>query len=188
VPLQSPLKYPPGTRFSYSSGTTNLLSLLFTQRVGGPQNAINHLYQDILWPMGMHDTTLEPDASGVFVGSSNIYATARDWARLGEIFLHEGELNGVRIAPKSYMRELVQPNTSNNDRAYGYQVWLNRGEMERYWPDLPEDAYGFTGNRGQAVMILPTQQAVMVRLGWSAKNYPRNKRFADWLNALPSQG
>jgi CubicO group peptidase (beta-lactamase class C family) len=86
------------------------------------------------------------------------------------------------------MRELVQPNTSNNDRAYGYQVWLNRGEMERYWPDLPEDAYGFTGNRGQAVMILPTQQAVMVRLGWSEKNYPRNKRFVDWLNALQSQG
>ena len=86
VPLQSPLKYPPGSRFSYSSGTTNLLSLLFTQRVGGPQNAINHQYQDILWPLGMHDTTLEPDASGVFVGSSNIYATARDWARLGRSF------------------------------------------------------------------------------------------------------
>ena len=98
---------------------------------GRPQNAINHLYQDILWPLGMHHTTLEPDASGVFVGSSNIYATARDWARLGETFLHEGELNGVRIADKSYMQELVQPNASSNDRAYGYQVWLNRGEGEK---------------------------------------------------------
>lgn len=188
VPLQSPLKHPPGSRFSYSSGTTNLLSLLFTQRVGGAQNAINHLYQDILWPLGMHHTTLEPDASGVFVGSSNIYATARDWARLGETFLHEGELNGVRIADKSYMQELVQPNASSNDRAYGYQVWLNRGEVKKYWPDLPEDAYGFTGNRGQAVMIFPSEQAVMVRLGWSAQGYPRNDRFADWLRALTSQG
>ena len=188
VPLQSPLKHPPGSHFSYSSGTTNLLSLLFTQRVGGPQQAINHLYQDILWPMGMHDTTLEPDASGVFVGSSNIYATARDWARLGEAFLHEGELNGVRIARKRYMQEVVQPNTSNNDRAYGYQVWLNRGEEALYWPDLPGDVYGFTGNRGQSVMIFPAQQAVMVRLGWSAKNYPRNERFAQWLKALASQG
>lgn len=188
VPLQSPLKHPPGSRFSYSSGTTNLLSLLFTQRVGGAQNAINHLYQDILWPLGMHHTTLEPDASGVFVGSSNIYATARDWARLGETFLHEGELNGVRIADKSYMQELVQPNASSNDRAYGYQVWLNRGEVKKYWPDLPEDAYGFTGNRGQAVMIIPSEQAVMVRLGWSAQGYPRNDRFADWLRVLTSQG
>ena len=188
VPLQSPLKHPPGSHFSYSSGTTNLLSLLFTQRVGGPQKAINHLYQDILWPLGMHNTTLEPDASGVFVGSSNIYATARDWARLGETFLHEGELNGVRIARKRFMQELVQPNASSNDRAYGYQVWLNRGGETLYWPDLPEDAYGFTGNRGQSVMILPTQQAVMVRLGWSAKNYPRNERFAKWLSALASRG
>lgn len=188
VPLQSPLKYPPGSRFSYSSGTTNLLSLLFTQRVGGPQNAINHLYQDILWPLGMHDTNLEPDASGVFVGSSNIYATARDWARLGETFLNQGELNGVRIARSSFMRELVQPNASGNDRAYGYQVWLNRGEMGSRWPDLPEDAYAFTGNRGQTVMILPSEQAVMVRLGWSAKYYPRNERFAHWLSALASQG
>ena len=188
VPLQSPLKHPPGSRFSYSSGTTNLLSLLFTQRVGGAQNAINHLYQDILWPLGMHHTTLEPDASGVFVGSSNIYATARDWARLGETFLHEGELNGVRIADKSYMQELVQPNASSNGRAYGYQVWLNRGEVKKYWPDLPEDAYGFTGNRGQAVMIFPSEQAVMVRLGWSAQGYPRNDRFADWLRVLTSQG
>ena len=188
VPLQSPLKYPPGSRFSYSSGTTNLLSLVFTPRVGGPQSAINHLYLDILWPLGMHDTTLEPDASGVFVGSSNIYATARDWARLGETFLHEGELNGVRIADKSYMQELVQPNASSNGRAYGYQVWLNRGEVKKYWPDLPEDAYGFTGNRGQAVMIFPSEQAVMVRLGWSAQGYPRNDRFADWLRVLTSQG
>ena len=188
VPLQSPLKYAPGSHFSYSSGTTNLLSLLFTQRVGGPQQAINHLYQDILWPLGMRDTTLEPDASGVFVGSSNIYATARDWARLGEAFLHQGELNGVRIARKSYMDELVQPNASSNDRAYGYQVWLNRGEEALYWPDLPDDVYGFSGNRGQSVMIFPTQQAVMVRLGWSAKNYPANDRFAEWLRALASQG
>ena len=85
--------------------------------------------------------------------------------------LHEGELNGVRIADKSYMQELVQPNASSNGRAYGYQVWLNRGEVKKYWPDLPEDAYGFTGNRGQAVMIFPSEQAVMVRLGWSAQGY-----------------
>ena len=84
VPLQSPLKYPPGTRFSYSSGTTNLLSLLFTQRVGGPQNAINHLYQDILWPMGMHDTTLEPDASGVWKGFDIDFCRATAAAVLGD--------------------------------------------------------------------------------------------------------
>ena len=183
LPIRSALEHSPGTHFYYSSGTTNLLTLLFSQRVGGPQKAINHLYQDILWPLGMRHTTLEPDASGVFVGSSNIYASARDWARLGQVFLRQGELNGLRIASTSYMQALMQPNTSANGPAYGYQVWLNRGGKELRWPDLPADAYAFTGNRGQVVMIIPSLDTVMVRLGWSASYYPRNQRFAQWLRA-----
>ncbi len=181
VPLQSGLEFAPGTHFSYSSGTTNLLTLLFSERVGGPQNAINHLYQDILWPLGMHHSTFEPDANGVFVGSSNIYASARDWARLGLVFLREGELNGVRVATRAYMQEAVQPNGSSNDPAYGYQVWLNRGGTTLRWPNLPADAYAFTGNRGQVVMMIPSLDVVLVRMGWSSNYYPRNQRFGEWL-------
>jgi CubicO group peptidase (beta-lactamase class C family) len=181
VPLQSALAQAPGSHFYYSSGTTNLLTLLFNERVGGPQNALNHLYQDILWPLGMRHTTLEPDASGVFVGSSNIYASARDWARLGQVFLRQGALNGVQIADESYMQAAIQPNSSNNSPAYGYQVWLNRGGNKLRWPDLPADAFAFTGNRGQVVMMIPSLDAVLVRMGWSARYYPRNERFAAWL-------
>ena len=183
LPLQSALAEAPGTHFYYSSGTTNLLTLLFNERVGGPQNALNHLYQDILWPLGMRHTTLEPDANGVFVGSSNIYASARDWARLGQVFLRQGELNGVRVANEIYMQAATQPNNSDNSPAYGYQVWLNSGGDKLRWPDLPADAYAFTGNRGQVVMIVPSRDAVLVRMGWSARYYPRNERFAAWLRA-----
>ena len=183
VPLESAYAYAAGEHFYYSSGTTNLLTLLFNERVGGPQNALNRLYKDILWPMGMRHTTLEPDANGVFVGSSNIYASARDWARLGEVFLRQGEINGIRIASESYMRAATQPNTSTNSPAYGYQVWLNHGGESLRWPDLPADAYAFTGNRGQVVMVIPSLDSVLVRLGWSASYYPRNERFAAWLRA-----
>ena len=183
VPLQSALAQAPGSHFYYSSGTTNLLTLLFNERVGSPQDALNHLYQDILWPLGMRHTTLEPDASGVFVGSSNIYASARDWARLGQVFLRQGALNGVQIANESYMQAAVQPNTSSNSPAYGYQVWLNRGGNKLRWPDLPPDAFAFTGNRGQVVMMIPSLDAVLVRMGWSASYYPRNERFAAWLRS-----
>ena len=51
------------------------------------------------------------------------------------------------------------------------------------WPDLPADAYAFTGNRGQVVMVIPSLDSVLVRLGWSASYYPRNERFAAWLQA-----
>jgi CubicO group peptidase (beta-lactamase class C family) len=95
--------------------------------------------------------------------------------------LQQGELNGVRVASRNYMQALAQPNASSNGAAYGYQVWLNRGGKELRWPDLPADAYAFMGNRGQVVMIIPSLDTVMVRLGWSAKYYPRNERFAEWL-------
>jgi CubicO group peptidase (beta-lactamase class C family) len=131
----------------------------------------------------MRHTTLEPDANGVFVGSSNVYASARDWARLGQVFLRQGELNGVRIANEIYMQAATQPNNSDNSPAYGYQVWLNSGGNKLRWPDLPADAYAFTGNRGQVVMIVPSRDAVLVRMGWSARYYPRNERFAAWLRA-----
>ena len=72
----------------------------------------------------------------------------------------------------------MQPNTSANAPAYGYQVWLNRGGKDLRWPDLPADAY-VHGNRGQVVMIIPSLDTVMVRLGWSANYYPRNQRFAS---------
>ena len=183
VPLESSYAFAAGEHFYYSSGTTNLLTLLFNEHVGGPQNALNHLYEDILWPMGMRHTTLEPDANGVFVGSSNIYASARDLARLGEVFLRQGEINGTRIVGESYMRAATQPNTSTNSPAYGYQVWLNRGGENLRWPDLPADAYAFTGNRGQVVMVIPSLDSVLVRMGWSASYYPRNERFAAWLHA-----
>lgn len=186
VPLQNPLEHPSGSHFSYSSGTTNLLSLLFTQRVGGPQQAIDHLYEDILWPLGMLRTTLEPDATGVFMGSSNIYASTRDWARLAEAFLNRGELNGYRVAGINYMDRAIVPNDSDNAPAYGYQVWLNRGGKQLRWPALPEDAFAFEGNRGQVVMIIPSLQTIMLRLGWSAANYPSNRRFANWLAAASS--
>ena len=97
--------------------------------------------------------------------------------------MRQGEINGVRIARESYIHAAIAPNTSTNSPAYGYQVWLNRGGENLRWPDLPADAYAFTGNRGQVVMVIPSLDSVLVRLGWSASYYPRNERFAAWLRA-----
>ena len=81
------------------------------------------------------------------------------------------------------MSAALAPNTSTDRPAYGYQVGLNRGVENLRWPDLPADAYAFTGNRGQVVMVIPSLDSVLVRLGWSASYYPRNERFAAWLRA-----
>ena len=96
--------------------------------------------------------------------------------------LNKGQLNGHRIISEGWVEQTTTPNTSDNERAYGYQVWLNQGDKELRWPDLPADAYAFTGNRGQRVMVVPSLQTVVVRMGWSSVNYPDNENFARFIS------
>ncbi|MEM7003641.1 MAG: serine hydrolase [Pseudomonadota bacterium] len=186
VALRSQLAHLPGTHFSYSSGTTNLLAQLLVDRVGGAQAAVDRFYRRFLGPLGMRHTILEPDASGVWVASSYIFASGRDWARLGQLMLNEGELNGQRIFTKAWAIASRQPNQSSNTPGYGYQFWLNRNGAQLRWPSLPEDTLAMMGNRQQRVMIVPSQQAVLVRLGWSPGSYPDDQNFAAMLAALPA--
>jgi CubicO group peptidase (beta-lactamase class C family) len=182
VARASPPLHPPGEYFYYSSGTTNMLAQLWFDRVGGStQQAVEHLQRQILQPLGMVATIFEPDPSGVFVGSSYIYASTRDWARLGLLMLNEGELNGTRLLSQAWVERARAPNASDNDPRYGYQFWLNRGGEELRWPALPEDAYAMLGNRHQTVMIVPSRRVVLVRLGWTAASYPMAENFSALL-------
>jgi CubicO group peptidase (beta-lactamase class C family) len=180
----SPLAHPPGEYFYYSSGSTNMLARLWFDRVGGStQQAAEQLAGQIFEPLGMAATILEPDPSGVFVGSSYIYASARDWGRLGLLMLNEGELNGARLLSQAWVERARTPNPSGNDPRYGYQFWLNAGGSVLRWPELPEDAYAMMGNRHQTVMIVPSREIVLVRLGWTAGSYPMAGNFSALLQA-----
>jgi CubicO group peptidase (beta-lactamase class C family) len=179
VALESSLAQVPGTFFSYSSGTTNLLARLVYDRAGGSTQALLDFYQhEIAAPLALENTWMELDASGVFIGSSFVYATARDWARFGYLMVNGGEINGHTIVTPQWIGRATHPNDSDNDRRYGYQFWLNDGEAQMRWPSLPRSAYSMQGNRKQVVMMLPEQKAVIVRLGWSPGEYPVDERFA----------
>ncbi|MCB1843097.1 MAG: serine hydrolase, partial [Halioglobus sp.] len=184
VAVDSPLAHAPGTHFYYSSGTTNLLSLLVYQRAGDTAQAqVDFFQREIAAPLGLRNTTLEADASGVFVGSSFVYAPARDWARFGQLLLNAGQINGERVLSEDWVRRARQPNGSENDRRYGYQLWLNAGG-DPWWPSLPRSAYAMQGNRNQLVMMLPEHNVVIVRLGWTPDDYPADANVARILAAL----
>ncbi|ALO45082.1 serine hydrolase domain-containing protein [Pseudohongiella spirulinae] len=181
--IRRPLRYEPGARFNYSSGTANLLSRVYFDHTGATlSDSLQDYRQHIATPMSFQHSVFETDAAGILVGSSYFYASARDWARLGQMMLNGGVLNGARIVNEEWVRRATTPNNSDNNRAYGYQWWLNRGNRSLRWPDLPADAYAAQGNREQSITVMPSRNMVVVRLGWTSGRYPINDRVAEMLS------
>lgn len=180
--LARPQAYAGGQHFNYSSGTANLLALWLMNQVGAtPQAVQSFLYNELFIPMGMQHTVFETDSLGVPVGSSYVYASARDWARMGQLLVDDGVINGQQLLAPDYVRAACQPNGSENERAYGYQLWLNAGDSALRWPSLPATACAAMGNRAQMVMTIPERKLVFVRLGWTAGEYPTDDRVSRVL-------
>ena len=154
----SSLKHSPGQVFNYSSGTANILSLILREAIGSDYY-YRFPYEQLFEKTGMYSAVLEPDASGTFVGSSYCYATARDWARFGLLYLHDGIWNGQRILPEGWVR------WTTTGTSYGALWWLNRpdGGVRRH-PHIPADCYACEGYEGQYVWVVPSCDLVVVRL------------------------
>ena len=162
------LKNKPGTEFSYTSGNSNLLSRIIRSTVGD-KNYHAFPYEQLFYKLGMRSVVLEPDASGTFVGSSYSYATARDWARFGLMYINKGKFNGQQILSEEWVKASVTPAAAANIGQYGYQLWLNRGSRSdpstRSFPRLPEDLFYADGFEGQNMFVIPSKKLVVVRLG-----------------------
>lgn len=182
------LKDEPGKVFYYSSGTSNMLAWIVRHTVG---DSAYHSFPAtrLFQKTGMNSMILEPDAGGTFVGSSYAFATARDWARFGLLFLNDGIFNGERILPEGWIEYTTTPASGANMGQYGAQFWLNAGAKDnvqnRYYPDAPTDLYWADGYEGQNVFIIPSKNLVIVKLSQSSGNYlDDNKFLADIINAL----
>jgi CubicO group peptidase (beta-lactamase class C family) len=109
------------------------------------------------------------------VGSSYIYATARDYARYGLLNLQDGVFIGERILPEGWVRYSTTPAADSKDQ-YGSMFWLNKGKT---YPSAPEDMYSCNGHDGQHIFIIPSKELVVVVLGYSPK--PANVMNFDAL-------
>ena len=114
----------------------------------------------------MRSAVLAPDAAGTFVASSLLYATARDFARLGLLFLQDGVWEGQRLLPEDWVVYSRGPARTLPDRSYGAHLWLRcPSRKDLGVPPMPEDAYYFLGHDEQIVAIVPSRDLVIVRLG-----------------------
>ena len=172
------LDAPPDSQWNYSSGTTNILSLLIRNEFDSQEAYWHFPYDSLFYPLGMNQTFFEADASGNYVMSSFIWATPRDWARFGLLYMNDGIWEGKRILPEGWVEYTTTPSTTTTG-LYGAQFWLNYNGLA---PDIPTDAYCARGHDGQRVYIIPSYDMVIVRLG--LKNMDDNAFIAGILGAI----
>ena len=188
-----PLAAAPDSRWSYSSGTANIISRIVRQAAETETpNSYHFLRRELFDAIGMTSGVMEADPSGTFVGSSYTFATPRDWARFGLLFLQDGVWNGKRILPEGWATYTTTPAAKAPKGEYGAMFWLNAGassdSANRRWPSVPTDAYSAEGFQKQQVIIIPSRKLVLVRFGATPTPQAWNTEafIADVLAALPS--
>jgi CubicO group peptidase (beta-lactamase class C family) len=164
-----PLAHPAGEFWSYSSGTANILSRI-VQDAAGRQGAL-YPAEKLFKPLGMTSATMETDEYGTLVGSSYMYATARDWARYGQFLLQDGVWRGQELLPRGYVAMMASPVAASGGQ-YGHGlVWLwgSDATAPGQDPDLafgiPSGTFWMEGHDGQSTTIIPSRGLVIVRLG-----------------------
>jgi CubicO group peptidase (beta-lactamase class C family) len=170
-----PLETAPGTAWNYHDGNTIILAHLIRNAAGGrAPDIMRFARQELFAPLGMRSVTIEFDASGNAEGSSQMLASARDWARFGQLYLNDGVAGGKRILPEGWVKYSASA-TPNAWVGQGAGFWTNDGDssgatyrIERGWP---RDAFFAKGTIGQYVIIIPSERLVIVRLGRSP-NWP----------------
>ncbi|SEB05948.1 CubicO group peptidase, beta-lactamase class C family [Flavobacterium gillisiae] len=161
VQLEKEVAFKPNTHWNYSSGTTNLLSYILRNQFKSHQEYLDFWYSALIDKIGMKSMIVETDMAGNFVGSSYSWATTRDWAKFGLLYLHEGNWNGEQLFDKSWAKYVATP-TNDSKGDYGAHFWLNAGGR---YPDAPKDLYSANGFQGQKVFIIPSHDLVIVRMG-----------------------
>ncbi|MCI2229410.1 beta-lactamase family protein [Polaribacter sp. MSW13] len=163
--INKPLIAKPNEKWHYSSGTTNLLSGILRSQFKTQQEYLDFWYTDLIDKIGMNSMLVEADLEGNYVGSSYGWATPRDWAKLGLLYLHNGNWNGEQLFAKDWVKYATTPTPTSNGW-YGAQIWLNAGNR---YPDVPKNMYSFNGYQGQNVFILPDEEMVVVRMSLTEK-------------------
>jgi CubicO group peptidase (beta-lactamase class C family) len=164
--FEQPLEHAPGSFWYYSSGTTNIVNWMIRKQFANDSSYYQFPYTELFYKTGMPDVIFEVDPSGTRIGSSYLYATARDYARFALLYQNDGVFNGEIILPEGWVKySTAEAKASNGE--YGSFFWLNRSKK---YPSAPEDMFMCVGHDGQQIFIMPTRELVIVVLGYSPKS------------------
>jgi len=159
----------PGTKWRYANGNPAILARVVRDQVGGHgADVLRFARRELFGPLGIRSATLEIDATGTPIAGAFLFATPRDWARFGLLFLGDGVVAGTRILPEGWVRYSAAP-TPNADVGYGAGWWINQGDSRgarfRREHGMPTDAFMALGIYGQTVVVIPSERLVIARFG-----------------------
>lgn len=166
-----PLRYEPGTFYSYSSGTTNIISRIVANVVGPGEPYRRFIQERLFDPLGMSSATATFDDAGTFIGSSYVHATARDFAKFGLLYLRGGSFDGRQLVSRDWVDTAQIPLSydEEGETYYSWQWWVMCDGL---------GTYGCNGYEGQRIWVIPSADAVVVRLGkTNAEGYPALREF-----------
>ncbi|MEM9668035.1 MAG: serine hydrolase [Pseudomonadota bacterium] len=177
--------YEPGTVWNYSTAGFHTIAQALQSSLGfGREDTDNWIQGNLFGPIGM-DAVAEFDAAGTFLGGSLAYASARDFARFGYLYLRDGEWDGEQLLPEGWVDFARTKSPAENVNVYGAGWWITPPEgVERSHTQAaltcPCDAFHAGGNEGQTIWIVPSKDLVIVRLGLMP-NSPENWRaLYEW--------
>lgn len=178
----------PGERFLYSSGDSNLLAAALRQMVG-PQHYADYPWTALFEPLGIERAVWERDAQGTFVGSSYLYLTARELARIGQLMLDNGAWQGRQLLPAEWVTFTRTPFANAaaepGEAMPGAQWWLNNTLA---WPNAPADTFAALGHWGQGLYVLPKQKLIVVRYADDRDgSFQHNTLLRHVLAAFPGE-
>ncbi len=181
----------PGARWRYLSATANLLSGVARGRFATDAEYWAYPAKALFGPIGARTAVLETDAGGNWVGSSYLWASAGDWGRLGQLMLNDGRWGDTQVLPPGWLKLAATPSTAQGDGpGYGAQTWRYGDPAAgrcKGNAGVPADTLAMGGHWGQVVAMVPSRDAVIVRLGWTFQRgqFDSCAFVADVLKALP---
>jgi CubicO group peptidase (beta-lactamase class C family) len=163
--LDRPMVAKPGTTFNYNSGNTHLLSAILQKTTG--MNPETYARTHLFTPLGITDFTWETDPDGLNIGGWGIWMRPRDMAKLGYLYLHDGEWNGQQIVPADWVKKSTAKYIDTGDgRGYGYGWW-----------QLSFGGYAALGYGGQQILVFPERDMIVV---FTSQSHPPEDETQLW--------
>lgn len=184
----------PGTKFYYSSGESNLIMGILKKSMG-IKDYENFPWKELFNKLSIESATWERDGQNVFVGSSYLFLSPRDLAKIGMLYLNNGKWQNEQILPEDWVKytttanrawKNIQKDAEKPKLAYGAHWWLNIGNKHGpYHPSAPENIYMALGHHGQILAVFPDQKIIFVRMAADKKaKIDRTKIFKFIMNGL----